>query len=202
MNGYSDRINHALAFAAKHHDQHVRKGTRPPYVTRAANVAIILTRYACDESTVVAGILHDAIEDSVRSGWTPAMLGARVGEKFGNDALVSALAVARRRTDDGGNDLDRDECSADLLARIVSADESAKWVLAANHVHSGNALLADLRRTMDTESVWSRFPGGRVTTIAWHRDVCTGLERAEFAAAIMDELRATVQALEAAPPSH
>ena len=28
MNGYSDRINHALAFAAKHHDQQVRRGTR------------------------------------------------------------------------------------------------------------------------------------------------------------------------------
>ena len=26
--GYSDRINHALAFAAKHHDRQVRKGNR------------------------------------------------------------------------------------------------------------------------------------------------------------------------------
>src|SRR6478672_4460651 len=47
--GYSDRINHALAFAAKHHDQEVRKGTRLPYVTRPANVAIILARYDQDE---------------------------------------------------------------------------------------------------------------------------------------------------------
>ena len=47
--GYSDRVNHALAFAAKHHDQQVRKGTRAPYATNAANVAIILTRYQRDE---------------------------------------------------------------------------------------------------------------------------------------------------------
>ena len=41
--GYSDRVNHALAFAAKHHDQQVRRGTRAPYATHPANVAIILS---------------------------------------------------------------------------------------------------------------------------------------------------------------
>ena len=57
ITGYSDRINHALAFAAKHHDQQVRKGTRLPYVTHPANVAVILTRYGQDDDTVIAGIL-------------------------------------------------------------------------------------------------------------------------------------------------
>ena len=47
--GYSDRINHALAFAAKHHDQEVRKGTRLPYFTAPANAAIILTRYGQED---------------------------------------------------------------------------------------------------------------------------------------------------------
>ena len=56
LTGYSDRINHAFAFAAKHHDQQVRKGTRLPYLTHPANVAVILTRYGCREDVVVAGI--------------------------------------------------------------------------------------------------------------------------------------------------
>ena len=63
MNGYSDRINHALAFAAKHHDQQVRRGTRPPYSTQSANLAVMLTRYGCDEDTVTAGILLDVRHD-------------------------------------------------------------------------------------------------------------------------------------------
>src|SRR5690242_7298261 len=74
ITGYSDRINHALAFAAKHHDQQVRKGTRLPYLTHPANVAIILTRYGQDEQTIVAGILHDVIEDCVREAFTREML--------------------------------------------------------------------------------------------------------------------------------
>src|SRR5438067_12220007 len=85
VTGYSDRINHAFAFAAKHHDRQVRKGTRLPYLTHPANVAIILTRYAQDESTVVAGILHDVIEDCVRDGYTRDMLEQRIGDKFGGE---------------------------------------------------------------------------------------------------------------------
>ncbi len=61
MQGYSDRINHAFAFAAKHHDQQVRKGTRLPYLTQPANVAIILARYGQDDDTVVAGILVNSL---------------------------------------------------------------------------------------------------------------------------------------------
>ena len=33
LHGYSDRINHALAFAAKHNDREVRKNMRLPYGT-------------------------------------------------------------------------------------------------------------------------------------------------------------------------
>src|SRR3979411_569773 len=74
IRGYSDRINHAFAFAAKHHDRMVRKGTRLPYLTHPANVAVILTRYGQDEQTIVSGILHDVIEDCVRDGFTRDML--------------------------------------------------------------------------------------------------------------------------------
>src|SRR5215467_3112666 len=96
LTGYSDRINHALAFAAKHHDRQVRKGTRLPYLTHPANVAIILTRYGCDESTVVAGILHDVVEDCVRDAYTSEMLDQRIGDKFGQDVLATVLAVTNR----------------------------------------------------------------------------------------------------------
>lgn len=199
MNGYSDRINHALAFAAKHHDQQVRKGTRPPYVARAANVAIILTRYGCPEDAVVAGILHDVIEDSLLAGWTHAMLDERIAEKFGAAALEAAHAVSRRRKARDGSDLDRDERNADLLSRIPTAGDAARWVLAANHVHSGNALLADLRRTVDAASVWGRLPGGRAATVAWHRAVHDALAASGFQAGIVAELEQTVHHLERAP---
>ena len=90
MNGYSDRVNHALAFAAKHHDQQVRKGTRAPYSTLPANLAIILTRYGCDEDTVTAGILLEVVEDYSRQSSPADVLRHRVGDKFGERALELA----------------------------------------------------------------------------------------------------------------
>src|ERR1041385_4615873 len=97
--GYSDAINHAFAFAAKHHDRQVRKGTKLPYLTHPANVAVILTRYGCDDETVVAGILHDVVEDCVRDGYTREMLESRIADKFGDDVLETVLAVTSRKFD-------------------------------------------------------------------------------------------------------
>lgn len=188
MTGYSDRINHALAFAAKHHDRQVRKGTRMPYLTRPANVAIILTRYGRDEETVIAGILHDVIEDCVREGWTREMLEDRIAAKFGDGALETVLSVTKRRTDEDGVEFSRDQVRADYLERLAVASEQARWVFAADKVHNAGATLADLRRTIDTDTVWGRFGAGREGTLQWYREAGARLRAVGFTAPIVAEL--------------
>jgi (p)ppGpp synthase/HD superfamily hydrolase len=194
--GYSDRINHALAFAAKHHDQQVRKGTRAPYLTRPANVAIILTRYGRDDYTVVAGILRDVVEDCVLDAYPYSMLEQRIGEKFGREVLDMALSVAHRRVDDDGIELSTDDRRDDYLERLRLANDSARWVCAADELHSANSILADLRRTIDPNSVWSRFTGGKDTTIHGHRRVYDRLIEIGFDGEIMRELGTVIVALE------
>jgi (p)ppGpp synthase/HD superfamily hydrolase len=194
--GYSDRVNHALAFAAKHHDQQVRKGTRLPYLTHPANVAIILTRYGCDESIVVAGILHDVIEDCVSKNFTREMLEQRIAAKFGEDVLETVLAVTHRKHDDDGDELSSDERKQDYLNRLSDADDSAKWVCAADKVHNANSIISDLKRTIEPESIWSRFKAGKEGTVRWYRAVLERLRDLGFEAPIMSELERTVEALE------
>jgi len=196
ITGYSDRINHALAFAAKHHDQQVRKGTRLPYATRPANVAIILTRYGQTDYTVVAGILHDVVEDCILDAYPASMLEQRVGEKFGREALDLALAVTQRRIDDDGIELSTDDRRDDFLERLALANDSARWVCAADELHNTNTILTDLRRTIDPNSVWSRFTGGKDATIQWHRRVYDRLTELGFEGEIMRELGAVIVALE------
>jgi (p)ppGpp synthase/HD superfamily hydrolase len=194
--GYSDRINHAFAFAAKHHDRQVRKGTRLPYLTHPANVAVILTRYGQGEQTIVSGILHDVIEDCVRDGYTRDMLEQRIGDKFGPDVLDTVLAVTQRQVDEEGIELSSEERKDDYLARLAAASDSARWVCAADKIHNGSSIVADLRRTLDPDTVWSRFNVGRVGTVRWYRRVYDRLRELGFDAPIMTELREVADALE------
>jgi hypothetical protein len=196
--GYSDRVNHAFAFAAKHHDQQVRKGTRLPYLTHPANVAVILSRYDRDEDTVIAGILHDVIEDSTRSK-NGGNMQARIRDKFGDGVVDAVLMVTRREVDDDGAPFSFEQQKHDYLDRLRLAPESARWVCAADKIHSGGSLLADLRRTqdpVDRESIWGRFRVGKAGTIRWYRDVYDRLRAVGFNAPIMSELGEMVVDLE------
>jgi (p)ppGpp synthase/HD superfamily hydrolase len=199
MRGYSDRINHALAFAAKHHDTQVRKGLRLPYITQAANAAVILTHYQCAESVVVGGILHDVIEDCVRDGYSHSDLMDRIGSKFGEEVLHTVLSVTRRRLDDDGVEMSKEDVREDHLSRIVTASDDARWVCAADKVHTAGTILADLRRTIEPATVWNRGGTSRDATVQWYRAIHDRLIDVGFTAPIMTELRDMVAELALAP---
>jgi (p)ppGpp synthase/HD superfamily hydrolase len=196
ITGYSDRVNHAFAFAAKHHDTQVRKGTALPYLTRPPNVAVILTRYGQPEDTVIAGILHGVVEGSVRDGFRRDELDDWIGAKFGRPVLEIALASAERRTDDDGVELSPEERKTDAVERLASAPEGALWICAADALHSASTILADLKRTEYPENVWARTHRGRDGTVRWYRQVYDRLVAVGFRAPILDELLETVTALE------
>src|SRR5690606_12725352 len=80
------------------------------------------------------------------------------------------MAVTRRKYDDDGVELSRDDVRTDCLARLALATESARWAFAADKVHHAGSLLADLRRTFDPEAAWSRLPGGRAGVLQWYRE--------------------------------
>jgi hypothetical protein len=177
----------------------VRKGTALPYLTHPANVAIILTRYGRDEDTVLAGILRDVVADSVRDGQTREDLEERIGSKFGQDVLATVLAVTVRNTNDAGVEMAMDEREDDLIARLASASDAARWLCAAHTLHNTSAILADLKRTSFADSVWARFSRGAEPTAHWYRRVYDRLHETGFRAPIMEELRSAVERLEQSP---
>lgn len=195
--GYSDAINHAFAFAAKHHDRQVRKGTKLPYLTHPANVALILARYDRDEETIISGILHDVIEDCVVEGLGREALEERIGSKFGKPVLETVLSVTYRKYDDDGVELSAEERKADYLDRLADADAPALWVCAADKIHNASSILADLRRTVDPDHIWKRFGAGRRGTIKWYTDVHQRLVDIGFKEAIVSELGEVVRRLQA-----
>ena len=62
---YTLKIEQAIRAAAVLHDGQYRKGPHPfPYVTHCISVGMLLIDYTADESVIVAGILHDTLEDT------------------------------------------------------------------------------------------------------------------------------------------
>ena len=59
-----DKVFHAIELAACAHRGQVRKGSGVPYLIHPLNVAKLLIQGGCVEEVVVAGLLHDTVEDT------------------------------------------------------------------------------------------------------------------------------------------
>ncbi|TET44039.1 bifunctional (p)ppGpp synthetase/guanosine-3',5'-bis(diphosphate) 3'-pyrophosphohydrolase [candidate division TA06 bacterium] len=64
---HSEILFDAIEFAVKAHRGQFRKGTRVPYIVHPIRVAAVLIRHRCPQRVVVAGILHDVVEDTGRT---------------------------------------------------------------------------------------------------------------------------------------
>jgi len=58
------QIDEAIIYAAQKHSGQPRKGTDIPYIVHPIEVMKILIENNCSEKVVIAGILHDTIEDA------------------------------------------------------------------------------------------------------------------------------------------
>lgn len=82
---YTQKMQKAVRFAIKTHDiyqKQLRKGKPVAYITHPLAVGIILSRAGVEEDVVIAGILHDTIEDSIEEKKvTFEMLNERFGTR-------------------------------------------------------------------------------------------------------------------------
>lgn len=72
-------IQNAIVFAAVKHRKQIRKGGDIPYIVHPMEVMQILTNMGCDRDVIVAGILHDVLEDTDA---TPEEIKELFGEKI------------------------------------------------------------------------------------------------------------------------
>jgi (p)ppGpp synthase/HD superfamily hydrolase len=84
---FSGRIERAIALAIRAHEAQVRKGDgHVSYVVHSVTVALILSRYTGDEDTIIAGLLHDALEDML-------VTAEEIERAFGEKVRDTVLAV-------------------------------------------------------------------------------------------------------------
>lgn len=147
---YTNKIQRAIKFAAKthsHYQDQRRKGKRIPYITHPLTVGIILTRVNASEDVIVAGILHDTIEDSLEEKKvTPEML----TERFGKN--VSDLVMSVSETDKSLSWADRKK---EAIEHIKDFSNDSVLVKSADIISNVSEMLDDYARY--GEEVFERF---------------------------------------------
>ncbi|MBK5215566.1 MAG: HD domain-containing protein, partial [Candidatus Pacebacteria bacterium] len=93
---YTEKILKAIKFSAKthnHYQQQLRKGKKIPYITHPLTVGIILSLAKSHEDVIIAGILHDTIEDSAPDYKVTAEM---ITERFGKNVTDLVLSVTEQ----------------------------------------------------------------------------------------------------------
>ena len=141
------RVEKALTMAAKAHRNQNRKQTDTPYITHPVAVAFILLQENCSEDLIIAGLLHDVVEDS------PVGI-EEITVEFGDK-----VAEIVRACTEPSKFMQWEKRKQIILQRIRSGSSDFKMVACADKLHNIESMIADYLDVGDR--LWKRFSRGR-----------------------------------------
>lgn len=136
-------VEEALRFAAIRHDGQFRKGTHIPYVTHPVAVAMLLTEDRQSMPVVVAGLLHDLLEDTLTTT-------IEINERFGPE--VARLVEAVTEPD---KSLSWEERKRAMVQRVHALGYDEVALFAADKLHNLRSIRLDIDQV--SKGVWERF---------------------------------------------
>lgn len=140
-------IDSAIEFAAKAHKSQYRKGTDIPYISHPYGVGMILLNAGCEEEVIIAGILHDTLEDT---DTTEEDLLTNFGEE------VLAIVKGCSEPDKSASWEERKKHTIDYLQH---APLSVRQVACADKLHNLRSIKREL--TKMGEATWTKFKRGK-----------------------------------------
>jgi len=149
-------IHEAIIFAARKHAGQVRKGTDIPYITHPMEVMQILTASDCKEEVIIAGILHDTLEDTKTSPM-------EIMDLFGENVLK---LVAAESEDKSKTWKERKQATID---RLTNADWDIKLICLADKLSNLRSMAADKAAVGD--KLWERFNASKEDIEWYYREV-------------------------------
>jgi (p)ppGpp synthase/HD superfamily hydrolase len=120
----------------------LRKGTNLPYIVHPLRVATILLENGCCDATVIAGILHDTVED------TPVKL-SEISESFGDDVAKIVEGVSEDKS------LSWEERKAHTIESMKTAPMDVLLVTCADKLDNIQSIRDDI--ALNGEQIWTKF---------------------------------------------
>jgi (p)ppGpp synthase/HD superfamily hydrolase len=153
---YTPLLQKAIVFATQIHNGQTRKGKDVPYVVHVMAVGLLLSRVTDDENIIVAGILHDTIEDCQPYGSVTEHI---LSEQFNAE-------VARMVNDVTEQDktLPWATRKAAALAHIREMSHDSLLVKSADVLHNLQDLVDDL--VANGQRVFEKFNASKEDTLS------------------------------------
>jgi (p)ppGpp synthase/HD superfamily hydrolase len=183
----SPRFTEALDAARLWHAGQVRKGTAVPYLSHPLAVAALVLESGGDEDEAIAGLLHDAVEDTEATT-------AEIHERFGG--RVSGIVDFCTDTDAHPGEQKppwrpRKEAHLGEVSSYVDGefDPGALRVLLADKVLNARSMLDDFRAM--GERSWDRFNAPPADQL-WYYESLLDLVAGRGPPSLEDRLRTTL----------
>lgn len=133
---HSYAIEQAIQAATLLHRDQVRKGrAQCPYVSHLFSVAAIISNYHDNEEVIIAGLLHDTIEDTE---YTYEELEADFGER-----VRDLVYTVTEEKDMNGRELSWIERKETYIKKLKKAPEEALVVAAADKIHNLRSIIGE-----------------------------------------------------------
>src|SRR4051812_3152625 len=147
----SIELEKALRWAAVCHQGQARRGCGAPYIEHAMGVALILDRLGFDERGLIAGLLHDVVEDTDATH-------DQVAERFGPEVAETVRHCSEIKDDEQGRKRPWIDRKRDHLKVLAGAPAAARAVILADKLHNLLSIALDLQ---EGRPVWDGFHAGR-----------------------------------------
>ena len=158
------KIHQAIIFATKAHEGQVRKGTDIPYIVHPMEVMQILTENDCDETVILAGILHDTLEDTPTTS-------EDICRYFGQEVLD---LVQNESEDKSKTWQERKQATIDHLA---NASKEVQLVCCADKLSNIKSIYADKQVLGD--AVFDRFNAPKDKVQWYYQSVAQALAKVD-----------------------
>jgi (p)ppGpp synthase/HD superfamily hydrolase len=174
---FTGRIEQAIALAVRAHDGQTRKGDGElPYIVHPVTVGLVLSRYTDDEDVIIAGLLHDTLEDT-------HVTEEAIAHEFGPKVRDMVKDV----TESDLPGLSWETRKVRYLRHLEAAPRGSLLVASADKIANLVAMIA--AHAVQGDALWERFHASPAQRLAFYRQVHDVVRAAWPTCPMLQELR-------------
>ncbi|MGK2848858.1 MAG: HD domain-containing protein [Minisyncoccota bacterium] len=185
----TEKIDLAIKKATLLHQGQTRKGSETPYIVHPYAVAFLLAHHTNDEDVIIAGLLHDVLED------VPTYSADDMRKDFGERVTSIVLEVTEVFTKAEQQDHALRRASWKMrkdnyLNRLQTDSKEALLVVMADKIHNIRSLL-HMYQTSDSNL--SQYFNANIDNLLWFYGEVVRITRTRLDHPLVDELQKTFE---------